>query len=217
MKFMHKSSLLLLLSLIAFTAQAADITNGTPKVEYSADQTMETAEASMTGKVYATPTKERRDMNVSGENITMIMRRDKNTAWTLIPSQQMYLEVSTKEIKQQSDNLDNYKIETTAMGKEKVNGVECDKSKVIMTKNSDGSTMSGFWWVSKDGIVMKMDMLSNEKNEKTRFKIELNNLKIGKQNPTLFEIPAGYSKMVLPSMDNIQEMMRGADGKNDAR
>ena len=216
MKFMLKISLLLS-SVIAFTAQAADITNGTPKVEYSADQTMETAEASMTGKVYATPTKERRDMNVSGENITMIMRRDKNTAWTLIPSQQMYLEVSTKEIKQQSDNLDNYKIETTAMGKEKVNGVECDKSKVIMTKISDGSKMGGFWWVSKDGIVMKMDMLSNEKNEKTRFKIELNNLKIGKQNPSLFEIPAGYSKMVLPSMDNIQEMMRGADGKNDAR
>lgn len=122
----------------------------------------------------------------------------------------MYIEVSAHEIKQQTDNLDNYKIETTAMGSEKINGVACDKSKVIMTKLDDGTKMSGFWWVTKDGIVMKMDMLSPDKDEKMRLKFELNNLKIGKQNASLFEIPSGYSKMTMPSMDNIQEMMRGS-------
>ncbi len=214
MNSLHKISLLLASGLIAISVHAADLTQYAPKVEYSADQTMETPQATMSGKVFATPVKERREMNISGQTMIMIMRRDKNTAWTLIPAQQKYIEVSTNEIKQQSDNLDNYKIETTAMGSEKINGVACDKSKIIMTKLDDGTRMSGFWWVTKDGIVMKMDMLSPEKDEKMRLKFELNNLKIGKQNASLFEIPSGYSKMTMPSMDNIQEMMRGS--KTDA-
>jgi hypothetical protein len=215
MKSLHRISLLLASTTIALSAHAADMTRYAPKVEYSANQTMETADTTMSGKVYATPLKERREMNVSGETMTMIMRRDKNIAWTLIPSEKMYMEVTTAAIKQQSENLDNYKIETTSMGKEKINGVDCEKSKVIMTKISDGSKMGGFWWVTKDNIVMKMDMLSNEKNEKMRFKLELSDLKVGKLNPALFEIPAGYSKMTMPSMGDIQDMLRQS-GTDDA-
>ena len=39
-------------------------------------------------------------------------------------------------------------------------------------------------------------------------RIELKNLKIGKQDPTLFEIPAGYAKMEMPSFGDIQNMMK---------
>lgn len=215
MDTLSKISLVLVAGLIGLTAHAADMAKYMPRVDYSADQTMETSDVTMSGKVYSSTNKERREMNVSGENMIMIMRRDKQTAWTLIPSERMYMEVSTKEIKEQKDNLDNYKIETTVIGSETVNGVPCEKSKVIMTNKSDGSKMGGFWWVTKDGIVMKMDMISKDKDEKLRMKIELSNLKIGKQSPALFEIPAGYSKMAMPSMGSIQDMMRDSGDDSD--
>ena len=214
MKSLHKFALLLTFTLLTLSAYGADLTMYTPKVEYAADQTMETAETTITGKVYATPTKERREMNVSGETMVTIMRHDKQTAWTLIPAEQMYLEMSTKDLNQQAENLDNYTIETTSMGSEQVNGVSCEKSKVLMTNRKTGTKMGGFWWMTNDNIVMKMDMISKDKDEKMRIKLELNNLKIGKQSATLFEIPAGYSKMAMPSMGNLQQMMHDSNKDN---
>jgi Domain of unknown function (DUF4412) len=208
---LNKVSLLLASCLLSFSALAADSKPPVPKVEYSADQSMETAETTMSGKVYVTPVKERREMNISGETMTMIMRRDKKIAWTLMPSEQMYMEMAFDQAKSQTENLDNFKIETTPMGTETINGVNCDKSKVIMTNLKDGSKMGGFWWVSKDGIVMKMDMIAKEKNEKMRMKLELSNVKVGKQNASLFEIPAGYSKMTMPNMQNIQDMLKDSN------
>ena len=76
MNSLHKISLLLASSLIAVSVHAADLTQYTPKVEYSADQTMETPQATMSGKVFATPVKERREMNISGQTMIMIMRRN---------------------------------------------------------------------------------------------------------------------------------------------
>jgi hypothetical protein len=211
---LNKVSLLLASCLFSVTAMAAVSKPPVPKVEYSADQSMETAETSMAGKVYVTPSKERREMNVSGETVTMIMRRDKKIAWTLMPSEQMYMEMSFNDAAQQSGNLDNYKVEMTAMGSENINGVNCEKSKIVMTKLDDGTKMGGFWWMTKDNIMMKMDMLAIDKGNKMRIKLELNNLKVGKQNPTQFEIPAGYSKMGMP---NMQDMMKGADGDDAAQ
>ncbi len=208
----NKVSILLASCLLSTNTLSADFKPPVPKVEYSAQQTMETAETTMTGMVYVTPTRERREMNVSGETMTVIMRRDKKIGWTLIPSEQMYMEMSFDEAMDKSESLDNYKFETTAMGSETVNGVSCEKSKVIMTNLKDGSKMGGFWWVSKDGIVMKMDMISKDKDQKMRMKLELSNLKTGKQNPALFEIPAGYSKMNMPSMQSIKDMMKDAEG-----
>lgn len=202
--------MLLASCLISSTVLAADYKPPVPKVEYSAQQSMETAETAMSGMVYFTPTKERREMNVSGQNMTMIMRRDKKIAWTLMPSEQMYMEMAFDQAKSQTENLDNFKIETTPMGDETVNGIKCEKSKVIMTNLKDGSKMGGFWWVSKDGIVMKMDMIAKNNNEKMRMKLELSNVKIGKQPASLFEIPAGYSKMEMPDMQSIKDMMKGA-------
>ncbi|MDQ1362994.1 MAG: hypothetical protein QG652_854 [Pseudomonadota bacterium] len=212
---LNKISLLLATGLFSISAIAADITKYNPKVEYSADQTMETAETSMTGKIYVTPAKERREMKMEGETMIMIIRRDKKIGWTLMPSEQMYMEMSFQQVEGQPDNLSNYKIETTDMGTETINGVKCNKSKIVMTKLDDGTKMGGFWWMTNDNIVMKMDMLAKEKGDKTRIKIELNNLKIGKQNPSLFEIPAGYSKMSMPNMQNLQDMMKDADTDED--
>jgi hypothetical protein len=121
-------------------------------------------------------------------------------------------------------------VQQTAVGDETVNGVKTTKYKVIATKK-DGSKLGGFFWTTKDGITVKMDLLSKEGGKKMRVSSELTNLKIEKQDPKLFEIPPGYTKNDMGAMmgqgggkggaPNVGEMMknmgkdRGSKSKGD--
>lgn len=165
------------------------------KVEYSADRIMETEQMTMESKVYHAPGKVRTEMG----GTIMIMRFDKGVMWTLMPSEEMYMErsMTAPEGKgaPKAQDESGYTIdEQKVVGKEVVNGVETTKTKVVMTM-SDGSKFGGFTWTSKEGIVVKMDTLSKVDGKKMRMKMYLRNLKIGKQDPALFEIPPGYNKI----------------------
>ena len=192
-------------ALLAFTGTASALEPA--KVDYSADSYMETAEGVMKGRVYVSPGKERREFSEGGEQMVMIIRQDKKTAWMLMPEDEMYMELKM-EGDGRKDDLTRYKIEQSEVGKEKVNGVDTVKNKIVMT-GPKGEKLGGFWWITKDNIVVKMDAISIDKKDKDRFKIELKNLKVGKVDSKLFEIPKGYEKM---SMGGIGDLMRGADG-----
>jgi hypothetical protein len=120
----------------------------------------------------------------------------------------MYMEMNIAQAAGK-DNTDpsQYKIEQTVIGPETLNGVQTTKSKIIMT-GPKGEKMGGFMWMTKENIMVKMDAIAIEKNQKMRFKTELTNLKIGKQDASLFEIPPGYSKAGMPSMGSL---MGGGD------
>ena len=180
-----------------------------PTVEYSADSVMEHGEGTMKGKVYVAPGKERREMNSGAEKMVNITRKDKKVTWMLMGEDKMYMETKHSAAAPSKDDLSAFKIEQTVVGKETMNGVETTKSKIIMT-GKDGSKMGGFMWMTKENIMVKMDAVSIDKGEKNRFKTELTNIKIGKQDPALFEIPPGFAKMDMPGMDMeaIKNMMK---------
>lgn len=178
-------------------------------VEYSADSIIEHGEGTMKGKVYFAPGKERREMNAGAEKMVNITRNDKKVTWILMTEDKMYMETKHSAATPNKDDLSSYKIEQSIVGKETMNGVETTKSKIIMT-GKDGSKMGGFMWMTKENIMVKLDAVSIEKGNKDRFKTELTNLKIGKQDPALFEIPPGFEKMDMPGMDMeaIKNMMK---------
>jgi hypothetical protein len=180
------------------------------KVEYSADTVMETAEVAITGKVYAARNKERREYAQQGQNMAMIMRADKKLVWMLMPEEKMYMELDLSK-QGRSDDLSGWKIEQTVIGPETIDGIKTTKSKIVMT-GPKGQKLAGFWWLTKDDIIVKMDAIAMDKGRKDRFKIENKNIKIGKQDPKLFEIPAGYSKMTMPDMGALM----GSGGKEPA-
>ena len=196
-----KITRMLLMSVAMVMTGAVQAASTSPvKVEYSADSLIETAEVSMKGHVNYTPTRERREMVMGsgGDKMIMITRHDKKVAWTLMPSEKMYMEASNAQSKSKED-LSSYKIEQTVIGPETVNGVSTTKSKIIMT-GPKGEKMGGFMWTTKENIVVKMDAIAIDKKQKHRYKTELTNLKVGKQDPKLFEVPAGYQKMSIPGM-----------------
>jgi hypothetical protein len=187
------------------------------RVEYSADYTMETAESVIKGKIYQTPNKERRDMDAGGHQMVMILRRDKKLAWNLMPSERMYTEISLSDPQVSKDDLSNFDVEATEIGPDTVNGVKTTKSKIIMKeKKPNGTKMGGFWWVTRDNIVMKLDVIAVDKGEKMRMKMELDNLKIGKQDPALFEIPPGYNKMDM-GMGGMGKLLMGGEDRAEAK
>ena len=73
------------------------------------------------------------------------------------------------------------------------------KYKTIAT-STDGKKFGGFSWRTKEGINLKQDLLYKEGNEKKRMLTELSNVKIGKQDPKLFEIPDGFTKFDMGGM-----------------
>ena len=176
-----------------------------PQVEYSGDTRMETAEGVMEGVVYHAPGKERRETKMGGESMTMIIRQDKKVIWMLMPDANAYMEMGLGQSKDKSD-FSQYEVEKTQVGEEEIDGIMTTKSKVIMTKK-DGSKLGGFWWTTQEDIPLKTDMISVEGQTKVRIKTELTNLKIGKQDPKLFEIPDDYMNMSMgmPNLKNLME------------
>lgn len=185
-------------------------------VEYSADEYMQTKQGTMKAKVFRAFNKERREQEMEGMKQITITRMDKKVMWILMTAEKMYMEMSMKEAKgkEQSHDLSDYKVEHSVIGEEVVNGVKTTKSKVIVTAPK-GNKFDGFMWDTRDGIMVKMDAVSIEKGSKERMIIELKNLKIEKQDAKLFEIPAGYKKMSMPSMPgmgggfDMKDMMKG--------
>ena len=184
-----------------------------PQVEYSADSYMETADGIMQGIVYSAPGMERREYVESGEKMIMIVRHDKKVVWMLQPEEKIYMEMKLPKEGRKGD-LSGYKMETTRVGEETVNGVRTTKNKMIMT-GPKGDKLGGFSWVTKDNIVVKLDAIAVDKKSKERFKIELKNLKVGRQDAAQFEIPADYSKMDM-GMGALGNMM-GRGSKDDKK
>jgi hypothetical protein len=192
--------LITMMMLIAGMAWAAE-QYMRPKVEYSADSTMETEAITMTGKVFAAPDKERREQVMEGTKQITITRWDKKVVWQLMPDQGFYMETALKENNEKAADMSGYTIEQTVVGKEEVNGVSTTKNKVIMTDNK-GNKFGGFMWTTKEGIMVKMDAIGKSENSKMRIKMDLKNLKIAKQASELFEIPEGMKKMSMPAFGN---------------
>lgn len=189
------------LALVVWAMTGAAMAAEPAQVEYSADETMETAEFSTGGPVYVAAGKERRETVMEGMRQITIMRHDKKLLWTLMPQEQMYMEVKldTKGASAAPGDLSDFTIEQTTVGEEEVNGIMTTKSKIMMT-GKKGEKMGGFWWVSRDGVMVKMDVIGTDSGSKMRMKKELRNLKVGRQDPDLFEIPQGYQKMSMMNM-----------------
>ena len=180
-------------------AEAAQMSR--PLAEYSADATIQNEEGTIQQRVYATPTKERKEMLTgSGDGAVQIFRYDTKVMWMLMPSENMYMEYAFgQKVQGQGSDTSQWTYEDTVMGEETLNGVKVTKYKTIAT-STDGKKYGGFSWRTKEGINVKQDLLYKEGNEKKRMLTELNNLKVGKQDPKLFEIPEGFTKFDMGAM-----------------
>lgn len=218
MKFLRHATMWSCVMLAPLTVSATSLPE--VQVDYSADSTMET-EGGMTMKsrIYHTANKDRMEMG-GADGMTSIIRKDKKVVWQLMGN--MYMEMPMDASSQ--SGMDTFDlVEQAEVGQETINGVKTTKSKVVAVKKDGSGKFGGFFWTTKEGITVKMDMLSKEGDKKMRMTSELTNLKIEKQNPTLFEIPDGYTKndmgamMGGAGMPNLEELRKNSEQRRAGR
>ena len=168
-----------------------------PSVEYSADRVMETSAGTFTGKVFASKDKERSETNMGGMQSVMILRRDKQLGWMIMPMHKMYQTLDFAKAQTQSGAAPNDQVDITEVGADTIEGFATKKYKMLLKDGTGG----GFIWVTEHGIAVKMDMISKDGGEKSRMTILLKNLKMGPQDEKLFELPSGLTAM--PTMGSL--------------
>lgn len=179
----------LALSLTGCISPVDAATLPTPTVEYAADRSIETGQGTFEGKIYATKDKERTETSVQGMDSVMIVRKDQQLGYMLMPAQRTYQKLDFQQAQQQSGSPND--VEITEVGSDTVEGIATTKYKMIMKDGSAG----GFLWVTPEGITVKMDMLSKDGRAKNRTTVTLKNLVIGPQDAALFDPPADYKAM----------------------
>jgi hypothetical protein len=165
--------------------------------EFTADLLLKQAGETITGKVYIKGDKTRQEYLQGGEKQVMIYRHDKGIMWVLIPSEKIYMEMSSQEgaaYDPQFDQNIEDKAQIKLLGKETVNGYVCDKYQYIYHDTSMGTVTQ---WFSK-----KLDYpIKSEYKAPTSYMLtEYKNIKEGKVDNSLFEVPGDYALMSLPGM-----------------
>ena len=126
-----------------------------------------------------------------------ITRHDKMVIWLLIPDEKIYMEqplnpVEANQKHLPSEEASKDEIERVFILNETINGYTSDKYKV--TINNQGSH---YEWISSDpGITMAVKTSAIDGSWWNEYR----NISLAAPDPSLFEVPSGYTKMGMPTM-----------------
>src|SRR5690606_24243298 len=107
------------------------------------------------------------------QSITAIVREDLQTIWTLMPQQNMYVELAYDDPSAPSYDAAEV-VESRFVGTEEINGRRANKYEMTVV-DPGGANAAGTVWATEEGIPLRMDMTSDGE----RVVIELRDLEVG--------------------------------------
>jgi len=185
---------MLLVLVIAVCAQSLEkqISRVRP---FSADQIHTINNKTTTGKVYFTPNAVRIESDdAKGNKTIQIMRFDQKVMWNVVPAQKMYVEMPGASLSDWASWADTQGVQRESLGMEQVGAYHCEKFRVQL--NVMGQQATSLEWDAKelDGLPVKTQ------DEKGKWSTEYRNVQVAPQDPSLFEVPAGYQKISIGGM-----------------
>jgi len=170
-------------------------------LDFSADM-VSTAKASgsMSGRIFVAKDKVRME---AGGAIT-ITRTDKGVSWVIIPGQNVFIEqqVDPNKIAGATEKMPG-EIERTLLGPDAVDGRPVNKYRIVYTSRMGNAAV--FQWIdTATGIPLKTEASDGS------WSMEYKNLAVGRQPEAIFEIPAQYRKMTIPTMPGMAGMAAAA-------
>ena len=133
------------------------------------------------------------------DHMMMIGRPDKKTAYIVFPGMQSYV-VNPLSDSETTTAPADFKVETTELGKETVDGHPCVKNKAIVT-DKDGTPHESTVWNATDLKDFPVKIQTTDQgNEMTML---FKDITISKPDASLFEPPSGYAKY-----DSMSAMMQ---------
>ncbi len=159
---------------------------------FSAEMISTTPQGTMSMKLFTSGEKSR--MEMAGQ--TVIVRRDLQVMWMVMPDQQMYMEqpIDPGMAAQSSATVDG-EISREALGNEVIDGKNTKKFKVAYSSN--GVSGEIYQWIDDKEFPVRTQAVDGS------WTVDFKNVQTGGQPDSLFEPPAGYQKMAMPSMADL--------------
>ena len=145
----------------------------------------------VTSKIYIDMGRVRIDVDSVGVNVSSLFLPDKKIMYTIMHAQKVYMELPITPT-----DLDRYSafspnaVNFEAIGEGTMNGVECIKYRL----KYETSKAQIFWINKQTKVPVAMEA------EDGTMKIDWNNVVVGPQPDSVFELPANYQKMQMPHM-----------------
>ena len=132
-------------------------------------------------------------------NIIIISRPDKKHVYMLYPGMQAYVENETKDA-EDPKAAEQWKMETTELGKDTLQGHPCVKNKVIVTDDKGDKHESTVWNATDlKKFPIKIETAVGESQVTMQFK----EIKLAKPDAAMFEPPKNFKRY-----DTMQSMMQ---------
>jgi hypothetical protein len=195
------------LLLPAASLPAAAQVLGDATVPFSADRTLTIDGRTFTGRVFHSPGRQRHEQMLEGVQQVMLLRADRAQGWLVLPNLHSFVEFSFPQALAELNDPD---LRGTPVGQETISGMRTTKYRVEHTAR-DGTAVDGWMWVTREGIVMKLDGTVRPRTGKpTPFTMQLSNVHLGPQDPSMFDLPQGFVK--LPA-NALQPLLGGVTGR----
>ena len=189
-----KMLLMLVLALAALPAGRASATLlGDATVSYSANSTVTVNGRSYAGMVFHIPGRDRHEQEIEGIAEVVILDGVAMRGWLMLPRLGSYVEFTFPQLMAE---LNAQTLLRSPVGRETVNGVRTTKYRIDHTA-ADGMHAQGFAWMSADGVLMRLagDVTRPGATRPTAIQLELDNLRLGKQERGLFDLPPGLTRL----------------------
>jgi len=166
---------------------------------FSADQVKTTGKKTTTGKVYSNGKAVRIEgLDARGQQSVTILRPDQKAVWVLTPASKTYMDMGELGAASMdlANSVEGANVQRNLLGSEQVGQYHCDKYRLQTT--FEGKVYTSLEWDAKElnGFPVK------QADEKQSWSKEYQNVKLGPQDASLFEIPAGYQKISLNGLFN---------------
>lgn len=173
----------LLLALPAFLTAA----------EFSARMLLKNEGQVMPGKIYVKDHKMRQEfLDAEGHTVT-IVRRDKRVVWVVLPWEKTYLELPLGvNLPGQFLQIPKDAVTQRRICTEEMNGYQVERFEVTVRGGTGGVMRQTFWVAQKLGLPIKTVCAERQ------FSVEYQDIREGKLEDRLFEIPPGYKKVTGP-------------------
>jgi hypothetical protein len=143
------------------------------------------------------------------DKMVIISLPQKKESLMIYPSMHAYAEMSTEQAQAAAQPNENMKIDKTSLGKESIDGHDCEKNKVVMT-NDKGEHHEATVWNASDlkDFPLQMQIAENGSTVTIRFR----EVKLEKPDASLFDAPADFTKYDSPQVLFQTEIMKRATG-----
>lgn len=196
------SSLMFALTLWAVPAAAAEraLDLLDVPVSYTADFTVTSDKGTYSGTVWHAKGRERRDFGTQGGGQTVLLRRDTDSAYLMKPSSRWYVGLGFEAVGALAGGIDNLTVDRKRLREEGIGNIHATRYKVV-ANGPKGARFDGDAWFSKEDILVRAaGVLTDPSGRASEVEMTLSDLKVGRVDERMFELPAGWLGMDLRSV-----------------